>query len=118
MPSQKLKSVYWRKCFPNTYTEVEYQGSKLCPLYLIIDIVSKFKNKTMSIEDIKRDLIIEYKTITENFTNDYRVQTIINILKDEGQYEVNQLRDNSMTFEQMIIQDGFVAVNFDNHFFD
>jgi hypothetical protein len=34
-------------------------------------------------------------------------------LREEAQFDANQLQDGTMSFEQMIIQDGFVAVNFD-----
>jgi hypothetical protein len=41
------------------------------------------------------------------------VNKIIHILKEEGQYDANQLLEGTMNFEQMIMHDGFGAVNFD-----
>ena len=49
----------------------------------------------------------------DNFKNKDSIKTVINILREEEQSDANMLLDNSMTFEQMIMQDGFVAINFD-----
>jgi hypothetical protein len=110
---QVIKSGYWKKCFPNGFKEIEYTGSNYCPLYLIIDLVEEFKNEKLTVEQIKDDLINEYNNLTNNFTNQERLDKLINILKEEAQFDANQIQDGSMTFEQMIIQDGFIAVNFD-----
>ena len=109
-----IKSVTWIKCFPKTYKEVAYTGkSKFCALYLIIDIIKQFKGTNVTIEDIKDILIDEYKRLTDNYKNSKRINTIIDILKEDGQFDANQLLDGSMNFEQMILQEGFGAVNFD-----
>ena len=113
MAPQKIKSIYWRKCFPDGYKEIDYTGSNYCSLYLIIDLVDEFKNKKLTVEGVKEDLLDEYKKITENFTNRDIIDKIINILREEAQFDANQLQDGTMNFEQMIIQEGFVAVNFD-----
>jgi hypothetical protein len=118
----KISSGYWKKCFPKTYREITYKSSHLCALYLIIDLVQKFKGKSMTIEDIKSDLIDEYKRLVTKPDDDNegeliidvdRNQKIIDFLNDEGQYDVKQLASRAMTFEQMIFQDGFTPVNFD-----
>jgi hypothetical protein len=109
-----IKSITWIKCFPKMYKEVAYAGkSKFCALYLIIDIIKQFKGTYVTIEDIKDILIDEYKRLTDNYKNSKRINTIIDILKEEGQFDANQLLDGSMNFEQMILQEGFGAVNFD-----
>jgi hypothetical protein len=110
---QKITSGYWRDCFPENYKEIEYKNSINCPLYLIIDLVNEIKKKSLTIEEIKDDLIDEYVKLTNNFSNRERVNKIIEILKEEGQIDASQLQDNSMNFEQLIIQDGFLATNFD-----
>jgi len=111
--SQPIKSGYWKTCFPKNYKEVEYLGSNYCSLYLIIDLLEEFKNKKITIEEIKNDLILEYSNLTDKFTNKDRIDKIIDILKEEAQFDANQLEDETMNFEQMIIQDGFIAINFD-----
>jgi hypothetical protein len=55
----------------------------------------------------------EYSRLTDNFTTKERIETIINILHEEAQFDAHQLEDGSMTFEQMIENDGFIAINFD-----
>jgi len=110
---QVIKSGYWKKCFPNGFKEVEYNGSNYCPLYLIIDLVNEFKNEKLTVEQIKDELINQYNSLTDNFTNEDRIHKLIDILKEEAQVDVTQILDGTMTFEQMIIQDGFIAVNFD-----
>ena len=118
----KISSGYWKNCFPKTYREITYKGSHLCALYLIIDLVQKFKGNTITIDDIKSDLVDEYKRLVTKQDDENegeliidvdRNQKIIDFLNDEGQYDVKQLVSRAMTFEQMIFQDGFTPVNFD-----
>ena len=110
---QKINSTYWRNCFPSHYKEIKYTGSNYCSIYLIIDLVEQINNKKLTIEDVKEDLLEEYRNITNDFTNKDRIKTVIDILKEEAQIDANQLQDGTITFEQMITQDGYVAVNFD-----
>jgi hypothetical protein len=109
----KIKSGYWRKCFPSSFKEIEYTGSNYCSLYLIIDLVKVIHNKDITVEQVKDDLLEIYSKLTDNFTNEERINKIIDVLREEAQFDANQLQDGTMNFEQMIIQDGFVAVNFD-----
>uniref|UniRef100_A0A6C0ISK9 Uncharacterized protein n=1 Tax=viral metagenome TaxID=1070528 RepID=A0A6C0ISK9_9ZZZZ len=109
----EILSGKWRKCFPSDYKNVDYNGSNYCTLYMLIDIIKEFKGIHLKIEDLKDQLIEEYSRITEDFTNKERVNHIINILREEAQFDANQLQDGSITFEQMVLQDGFIAINFD-----
>jgi len=111
-PNQ-IKSGYWRKCFPSSFKEIEYTGSNYCSLYLIIDLVKDINSKDLTVEQVKNDLVEIYSKLTDNFTNADRINIIIDILREEGQFDANQLQDGTMDFEQMIIHDGFVSVNFD-----
>ena len=108
-----IKSGYWKKCFPYDFREVEYTSSNTCSLYLIIDLVEKFKHKTLTIEEVKDNLIGEYSKLTDSFRDKERLNKIVDILREEAQFDANQLQDGTMNFEQMINHDGFVAVNFD-----
>jgi hypothetical protein len=110
----KIKSEEWNHCFPSNYREIAYSSnSKFCALEMIIDIIKNVKGNDVSMEQIKNDLIGEYKAITENYKNQERINTIIDILREEGQFDANQLQDETMNFEQLILQEGFGAVNFD-----
>jgi hypothetical protein len=108
-----IKSVYWKKCFSNNFKEIDYTGSNYCSLYLIIDVIKEFTGKKLTLEEIKDDLIEEYSKLTDTFTNEERINKIIDILREEAQFDANQIQDATMTFEQMIGNDGFIAVNFD-----
>ena len=108
-----IKSIYWRKCFPDNFKEIEYTGSNYCSLYLIIDLVKEIHKKILTVEKVKDELIEIYSKLTDNFTNQDRIDKIIDVLREEAQFDANQLQDGTMNFEQMIIQYGFVAVNFD-----
>jgi hypothetical protein len=110
----KIKSEEWNHCFPSNYREIAYAGkSKFCALYMIIDIIKNVKGKDLTVEEIKDALIDEYKRLTEDYKNHQKINTIIDILREEGQFDANQLQDETMNFEQMILQEGFGAVNFD-----
>ena len=108
-----ISSVLWRKRFPVKYNEVSYTGSNFCAIYLIIDIVEQFLNKRLTVEDVKDDLIDEYLRLTNNYRDIIKVNKVIDILKEEAQVDAGQLQDRTISFEQMIIQEGFSAVNFD-----
>ena len=109
----KIKSIHWRNCFPDNFKEIEYSDSNYCSLYLIIDLVKEVKKIDLNIEDVKDDLVDIYSNLTLNFKDKNRINTIINILREEAQFDANQLQDGTITFEQMILQDGFIAINFD-----
>jgi PII-like signaling protein len=80
---------------------------------MIIDIVKEIKNVDLTIEQVKEDLLKMYSDLTNKFTNKDRIDTIVNILREEAQFDANQLQDGTMTFSEMIMQDGFIGINFD-----
>ena len=114
---ERIKNNYWKICFPNNYKEIIYKNSKFCGLHLIIDLVKTFKNKTLTINTIKEDLISEYRRIiTENDAeakvsiNLVRQQKILDFIKCEGQADSNKLLTN---VEEMIMPEKFTPVSFD-----
>ena len=109
----EIKSGFWKKCFPSNFKVIEYTGSKYCSLYLIIDLVEKIHKNVLTVEKVKDDLLDIYSNLTDSFKDQKRIDKIIDVLREEAQFEANQLQDGSITFEQMIMQDGFIAVNFD-----
>ena len=111
--ANKIKSEYWRNCFPDNFKEIEYSGSNYCSLYLIIDLVKEIKKQDLNVEKVKDDLVDIYSNLTSNFKDKNRINTIINILREEAQFDADQLQDGTITFEQMILQDGFIGINFD-----
>ena len=109
----EIKSGFWKKCFPSDYKVIEYTGSTYCSLYLIIDLVEKINNKVLTVEQVKDDLLEIYSVLTDKFKDEERINKIIDVLREEAQFDANQLQDGSITFEQMIMHEGFVAINFD-----
>ena len=109
----KIKSEHWRNCFPDNFKEIEYSGSNYCSLYLIIDLVKEIGGQDLNVEKVKDDLVEIYSNLTSNFKDKNRMNTIINILREEAQFDADQLQDGTITFEQMILQDGFIGINFD-----
>ena len=109
------KTDNWRKCFPPDFKEIEYSNSNDCSLILIIDIVKKLSNKTLTIKEIKDDLIDEYTRLTNNFDNGPRIETIKEILKESQQnsVDVNYLHEGINSFKRMIYDGNFNAKNFD-----
>jgi hypothetical protein len=108
-----ITSEYLRKCFPENYKEVEYTRSKQCSLQLIKDVVKRVNGVELTIAQIKDDLIEEYSTLTNQFTNKDRIDRIVDVLKEEVQIDATELQDGTISFEQMILLHGFVAINFD-----
>jgi hypothetical protein len=109
----EIQSVYWRKYFPNNYKEISYSDSKFCALYMLVDLIKEFNNIDTTIEQLKYDLIEQYKNITNDFTNTNYNKIITDILREEGQIDANQLLDETINFEIMILNDGFIPTNFD-----
>ena len=97
----------------DNFKEIEYSGSNYCSLYLIIDLVKEIKKQDLNVEKVKDDLVDIYSNLTSNFKDKNRINTIINILREEAQFDADQLQDGTITFEQMILQDGFIGINFD-----
>jgi outer membrane lipoprotein-sorting protein len=79
----------------------------------MIDLIKEFKGIDLTVEEIKDVLIDEYRALTDNYKNQKRIINIINILREEGQFDANQLQDETINFEQLVLQEGFGAVNFD-----
>ena len=108
----KIISSKWSKCFPSTYKEIEYKGSKYCGYYLMIDIVKKYTNEDLSIESIKDILVEEYKKYIRNDrTNFYK---IVDILIEQGKIgEGKELKIGVLDLLELIMTEGYALTNFD-----
>jgi hypothetical protein len=113
IPMAKITSIYWKSCFPNTYTEIKYSGSNECALHLIQNLVNEYKNIDLSIIQIKKELFKIYKSLTENFKNQEILNKIIDILNEESQIDTNKLKNKTLSFKQMIYNIKFIPINFD-----
>jgi hypothetical protein len=107
----KIYNKYPRSMFPSNYKEVTYLGTHDCGLYLILYLLKKFKNEKMTMSDLKELLLSEYNRYT-NRGNSYMIE-FISILNEEGQIDTNQLQDETMSFRELIMSEGFIPTNFD-----
>jgi len=107
----KIYNKYPRSMFPSNYQEVTYLGTHDCGLYLILYLLKKFKNEKMTISDLKELLLSEYNRYT-NRGNSYMIE-FISILNEEGQIDTSQLQDETMSFRELIMSEGFIPTNFD-----
>ena len=110
---QSIKSRFWQKCFPNTFKEIEYSGSPFCSLQMAVDIIKASQGVTLTIQELKTQLINEYNMLTSNFTNEARIHKILDIFKEESQFDISPLQNRTTNFERIINSDTFIAVNFD-----
>jgi len=108
---KKIYNKYPRNMFPSNYKEVTYLGTHDCGLYLIIYLLKKMKNEKITISDLKELLLSEYNRYT-NRGESYIIE-FISILNEEGQIDTNQLQDNTMSFRELIMSEGFIPTNFD-----
>ena len=118
IPSQAkpiTNATYWKKCFPSNFNEVEYSNCPACPLQLIVDLVKAFKNKDITISQVKDKLKLEYIKLTDKLKSAKKIERLLTILRDENQSFIRDININreDMTFEKMIDLDEFNTVNFD-----
>jgi hypothetical protein len=114
-PKPITNAPYWKKCFPDSFNEIEYSNSPACPLQLIADLIKEFKNEDVTITEIKDKLKSEYSNLTGQFKSSKKIAKLLTILRDENQpfiKDINIKRDE-MTFEKMIDLPDFNIVNFD-----
>lgn len=109
----KIYNKHPRELFPPNYKEITYSGTHDCGLYLIINLLAKFKGEKMTISNIKELLLERYNYYTKNQDDKSKTIGLISILNEEGQIDTNQLQDKTMTFRELIMSEGFIPTNFD-----
>ena len=111
--TNKISSKVWNNCFPSDFKEIEYNGTKNCGIYMMIDIIKQLKGQIISIEEIKDILLEEYKKYTNNFEK-IVVDKIGDILIEEGKIEDgNKLKFGTINLMDLIISDTYYFTNFD-----
>jgi hypothetical protein len=101
----------WKQCFPQKYFEISYPGNDdTCCFYLIIDIVKYCLGRTVKMDDIKIDLINEYKKITDDFKDKEVIGKIMDILEEENQ-NINDLKEGVVNLKGMILNKSFTFAN-------
>jgi hypothetical protein len=111
--TNKITSKVWNHCFPSDYKEIEYNGTKNCGIYMMIDVIKQIKGQIISIEEIKDILLEEYKKYTNNFEKIF-VDKIGDILIEEGKIEDgNKLKFGTINIMDLLVSDTYYFTNFD-----
>jgi hypothetical protein len=77
--NDNISSGIWKKCFPNTFKEVEYSKSAICTFQIIIDLIEKYTGAKVSLSKIRNELFSEYKQYLDSSHD-----KIVDILIIEG----------------------------------
>ena len=111
---EKIKSIFWKRCFPQTIKEVVYSNNNYCTFYLVADIIKAIKNTNVSIDDLRNDLIEEYGKYTDDFKDREKVNKLADILIEEGKKVLgDQVKSGSLTFMDLIYTDSYYVTNTD-----
>jgi hypothetical protein len=104
-----ITSSIWRNCFPEKYTEIEYNKSYSCTFDFIIDLIDKKTNTKLSINQIKNELYEEYKKYLSKY-----IDKIVSILIIEGKKTLgDQVRSETLTFSNLIYTENYFLTTFD-----
>jgi hypothetical protein len=111
--TNKISSKVWNHCFPSDFKEIEYNGTKNCGIYMMIDIIKQFKGEIVSVQEIKDILLEEYKKYTNNFEKIF-VDKIGDILIEEGKIEDgNKLKFGTINIIDLLVSETYYFTNFD-----
>ena len=106
---KKIKSLHWKRCFPDTYTEWEYPSSVYCTFHFIIDIIQQFNQQTLNVNQIKHILWEEYS----HFLPKYQKQWV-EILIEQGKKTLGiKVKTGQITPEQFIWNEDYFLTTLD-----
>ena len=106
----KIKSEEWKKCFPSNYKEISYaKNTHTCGYQLIIDIIKHFKQTELTIQQIRDELLQEYKKYLPK-----NKDKIVDILIAEGKRTLGrEIKYKGMSFINFIQAPAYVISNLD-----
>ena len=111
----KIISKKWKKCFPDSYNQLYYEGSIACTFKIIKDILFEVKHMNVSMIELKRILIQCYKDIL--LKNKDKVKNIesrlLQTLLSEGKKVSSNKEDYQVYLEEFILQDDYWISNLD-----
>ena len=110
--TQKITPKSWNECFPEDYKEIKYFSSKFCGIYLIIDILKQIKLIYKTKDEIKEELIEEYRKYTNNFEKSL-IDKISEIFLEEGKEDGEILKLDKINLVDFIVNDQYYFTNFD-----
>ena len=106
---QKIKSTVWRKYFPTTFTELEYEKNGTCSFQFVIDIIQKATGIVRTIDEIRLDLDAEYSKYLPTYKD-----KIIDILIIEGKKTLgDQVKKDIISFKHFIFTDDYFITPLD-----
>ena len=104
-----IKSLFWKKCFPATYNEVEFTDSSACTFFFISELLKRIYNIDTDISTLKNELYMEYVKYLDNYKD-----SIIDILIIEGKKTLgDQVKNNIITFKDFIYNDNYFLTTLD-----
>ena len=104
-----ISSVFWRKTFPKNFGEYEYENSKTCTFYLIIDIIKKTIGLELTPNDIRSQLYSEYL----KYLGEYE-ENIVKIIIEEGKKTLgDQIKANTLKFQSLLFSESYFLTHFD-----
>ena len=105
----KIKSLFWKKCFPATYNEVEFTDSSACTFFFISELLKRIFNIDTDVSTLKNELYNEYLKYLGNYKDN-----IIDILIIEGKKTLgDQVRNNIISFQDFIYSDTYFLTTLD-----
>ena len=104
-----ITSSIWKSFFPENYKEVEYSKYNYCTFHFIIDLIEKHTGNKITINQVKNELIEEYKKYL-----DKHYDKIIDILILEGKKTLgDQVHAGTLTFSNFIYTDNYFLTTLD-----
>ena len=105
----KITSSIWKKCFPDTYKEIEYSKHSFCTFNFIIDLIEKKTGNKLSVNKIKNELHMEYKKYLDKY-----IDKIVDILIIEGKKTLgDQVKAETLSFSSFLYTDNYFLTTFD-----
>ena len=109
----KISSSLWKTRFPGNYKETQYDKNVSCTFDVIIDMAKDVLNKTLTINQIKNDLLKEYE-IYFQLNPSYNMNKIVDILILQGKKKLgDQVRSEKLSFQHFIYADTYFLTPFD-----
>jgi hypothetical protein len=107
--NKNITSSVWNKCFPDNYSEIEYDKRNSCTFKFIIDLIERKTGKKLQINQVKNELFEEYKKYIEKY-----IDKITNILILEGKKTLgDQVHAGTLSFSSFIYTDNYFLTPFD-----
>ena len=104
-----IVSAIWKKCFPKSYTEIEYSKSNYCTIIFIIDLIERKTGEKYTVNQIKNELYNEYTKYLSKYND-----KILDILIIEGKKTLgDQVKTDTMSFASLIYTDNYFFTTLD-----